>query len=120
MRRGERGAALLEAVVALAVLALVGSGAVGLAVEAASAARAAARREAQVTAASRFLEFVALWPRGDLDRHFGARRQGPWLLDVERPFPDLYTLTLSDGAIGDVLLQTAVFRAARDGHDSTP
>jgi hypothetical protein len=110
---------LLEAVVALAVLALAGSAVVGLEIEAGSAVRHAANREAEVTAASRFLEFVALWPREDLERHFGTHRQGSWLLGVERPSPDLYTLTLSDGATGETLLRTAVYRPAGSADDSS-
>jgi type II secretory pathway pseudopilin PulG len=102
------GFALLEAIVALAIITIAG-------VAAAIAVRQGAESVARVTAtevalrrASAFMDAVALWPRADLDRHLGDRAEGPWRLRVDRPLPTLYLVTLSDSA--RELLRTAVYR----------
>jgi type II secretory pathway component PulK len=111
------GAALLEAMVALTILAVAGMWAVAMANQSADAIRRVREADAETRRASGFLDAVALWPREDLDRHLGDRREGEWVLSVERPALSLYTIVLStapDSAagrpIGRVLLSTALFR----------
>ena len=109
MRRvRRRGFALLEAIVALAIITIAG-------VAAAIAVRQGVETVSRVTAnevtvrrASAFMDAVALWPRADLDRHLGDRAEGPWRLHVDRPLPALYLVTLSDSA--RELLRTALYR----------
>ena len=67
--------------------------------------------EDRLNAASAFLDHVVLWPREDLDRHLGTHLQGSWLLDIERPVPELYTVTVLDAASRQKLLDTVVYRA---------
>jgi type II secretory pathway pseudopilin PulG len=109
-----RGAVLIEAVVALTVLATVGSAAAWMASESLRAVERAWAREADTRAAARLLAAVSLWPRADLDRHLGASAQGPWRLRIDRPRPTLYVVSLADSAGGDPLLETSLFREETD------
>ena len=79
------GVALLEVIVALAIFATAGVAALAMAAEITRVVRDAHAAEAELRDASAFLEAVVLWPRSDLDQRLGDRRQGPWLLRVERP-----------------------------------
>lgn len=105
-----RGVALLEAIVALAIFATVGIAALTMAAGASRAAAAAREADGELREASRFLEAVALWTRNDLDQRLGDRRQGPWILRIERPLPELYLVTLSDTLRDNPVLQTSLFR----------
>ena len=87
-RHARRGVALLEALVALLVVAT------SLAAEATRAVDRGRARDAAVRRASAFLDAVALWPRADLDRHLGDRPEGAWTLRIDRPAPTLYVVTL--------------------------
>ncbi len=110
-----RGAALLEALVALALLGTVGSAAAWSATESLRAVQHLHSRENDQRLAARFFTAVSLWPREDLDRHLGDRPQGPWRLRIDRPVRTVYTVTLSDTVSGGtVLLQTALYREETD------
>jgi type II secretory pathway pseudopilin PulG len=102
---------LLEAIVALTILAVAGAAVVALATDSARAVERAAAADAATGKASALLDAVALWPREDLDRHLGAREQGPWRMIIDRPTPTLYTVVLTDSSEGRVLLRTALYRA---------
>ena len=92
--RARRGVVLLEALVALVIVATAVTAGVTLAAEATRAVDRVRARDAAVRRASAFLEAVALWPRPDLDRHLGDRPEGDWTLRVDRPMPTLYIVTL--------------------------
>jgi type II secretory pathway pseudopilin PulG len=115
-RRPRRGAALLEALVALVILASAGAAVTALAVESGRAVQRAHAAEAELRRADAFFTVVALWPREDLDRHLGDREQGPWRLRVERLRPTIYTISLADSVGARPLLRTALYRpeAPRD------
>jgi type II secretory pathway pseudopilin PulG len=118
MRRGHdlrAGIALLETIIALAILGAVSAATTSLAITAVDTAARARDAEGSLRRASAFLEAVALWPRSDLDRHLGTRRQGAWRLIVQRPFATLYTIQLTDSSGDRTLLQTAVFRPMPNG-----
>ena len=110
------GAALLEAIIAIAVVTISGIAAVTVASDSVRAVQRARDAEAALREASRFFEAVALWPREDLDRRLGDRHQGPWLLRIGRVAPELYTVSLRDTLDGSVLLSTSLFR--RGGTDA--
>ncbi|MGH7334194.1 MAG: hypothetical protein ACREKS_15920 [Candidatus Rokuibacteriota bacterium] len=112
--QGSRGAVLLEAVVALAVLATVGSAAAWTASESIRAVGRVHEQEGRVRAAARLLTAVSLWPRADLDRHLGATAQGPWRLWIDRTSPTLYVVSLADTGTRKVLLRTSLFRGDPD------
>ncbi|MGH7621062.1 MAG: hypothetical protein ACREMU_01870 [Gemmatimonadaceae bacterium] len=114
MRRARRdareGVVLLEAIVALVILASAGATIVTMTAEAASAVHRVRGAEEELRAANEFFGAVSLWSREDLDRHLGDRVQGKWLMRVDRPAPTLYVATLSDTATHRELLRTSLFR----------
>lgn len=112
MTQSRRGAALLEAVVAVAVLAIVGAAAAGMASDALRTVQHVQRAEAQVHRASQLMAAVALWPSNDLDRHLGRTAQGPWDLVVDRRSGTFYRLALIERTTGRVELESAVVREA--------
>ena len=117
-RLGESGAVLLEVVVAMALLAVAAIAAIAMAAEAGGAVARARAAEARMREASHLMEAVALWTRDDLDRRLGRRPQGPFVLALGRPAPELYTAALADTATGRVLLFTSLFRP--DTADARP
>lgn len=110
VRGNERGAALIEAIVALAVLATIGGAAAWSASESLRAVHRAWLRESRTHRAAQLLTAVSLWPRDDLDRHLGTTPQGPWRLSIYRTEPMLYEVTLADSGGGPAVLQTTLFR----------
>jgi type II secretory pathway pseudopilin PulG len=116
--RGDSGAVLLEVVVAMALLAVAAIAAIAMAAEAGGAVSRARAAEARMREASHFMETVALWSRDDLDRRLGRRAQGPFVLALQRPAPELYLAALADTATGRVLLSTSLFRP--DTADALP
>jgi type II secretory pathway component PulJ len=112
--RVRRGTALLEAVVAIAILATAG---IALMTAVTDAARTVARAQAvdaELREASAFMDAVSLWPRADLDRHLGDREQGRWRLRIERASAALYVVSLRDSTGGRELLRTSLYRQAED------
>ena len=109
-RRKRRGAVLLEALVALVIMASAGAAVAALSVESGQAVQRARSTEAELRRADAFFAIVALWPREDLDRHLGERHQGSWRLRVERPSPTIYAITLTDSLGARALLRTVLYR----------
>lgn len=111
MRLGRRlaGAALLEAVAALAILAAAAVGMLVLSRESAAVLDHVRRAEQELTRASRFVAAVSLWPNAVLDQRLGERQQGDWRLVIEKR-GTLYLIALVDTASSRVILRTAVHR----------
>ena len=109
-RRVRRGAVLLEAMVALVILASAGITVLSLVAESERAVDRVRNSERELRAANAFFNAVALWSRADLDRHLGDRRQGRWIMRVDRPRPNLYVATLSDSATRATVLRTSLYR----------
>ena len=109
-----RGAVLLETLVALAVLAIVGSAAAWTASESIRAVGRIREMESRVRLANRLITAASLWPREDLDRHLGSRAEGPLRMRIDRPRPALYQVTLTDAASRGMLLSTTLFRPELD------
>jgi type II secretory pathway component PulJ len=111
MRSADRGVALLEAMVAIAILASAGVILVGTVGAGLRSEREARRREVTVHAADRVLTAMTLLTRNDLDQRIGTRRVGEFLVNVQRPEPPLYRIALSESATPEVeLLATVVYR----------
>lgn len=106
-----RGMVLLEAIVALTILAVGATTMVALAASSLDAVSRANDADAETRRASALLEAVSLWPRADLDRHLGDRAEGPWDLRIDRPSPTLYMVVLRDTTNHAVLLATSLYRA---------
>ena len=112
MRCGEsrKGVALLEAIVALTILAFAGTVTVSLTSSAASAVHRVRAAEKDTRAANAFLAAVSLWTRADFDRHLGDRPQGGWIMRVDRVGSTLYAASLADSASRHELMHTAFYR----------
>lgn len=118
--RRRTGAALLEAIVALAVLGTAGVAALVLVRDAVRTVEHAREAERRMGDAHVFMSAVSLWTREDLDRRLGERPQGPWRLAILRPEPTLYRVTLRDSLSGRVVLATHVYRAPAEATSGTP
>ena len=112
-----RGAILLEAIVALAILVTAGAAVAAMVAQSFHTVETARRADAEMRAASAYMDIVALWPRADLDRHLGNREQGPWQMRIERPRATVYVVTLVDSGGARELLQTVLYRP-RDVSDA--
>ena len=111
MRIGESGAVLLEAMVAIAILASAGASLVA-AIDAGIQSEHQARlRETSLLAAERVLTATALLGRGDLDRRLGRHPIGEFVVEVQRPDPTLYRIAIAEGRAPEVeTLVTVVYR----------
>jgi len=112
---------LLEAMVALMIVAVAGVWAVAMANASAEAIHRAQEADADTRRASGFLDALMLWPREDLDRHLGSHVEGSWVLTIQRPSATVYTVELATApdsahgqSIGRELVHTAVYRPESD------
>lgn len=107
--RGRRGIALLEVLIGLVILATAGSALMALGRDALNTLQHVVEKDREFERASAFLDAVTLWNRTELDQRLGRRRQGPWLLTVQREAPSLYVVTLH-ASVTRVLLRTSLYR----------
>ena len=109
-----RGVALLEVIVSLTILVITSA---AFTVQLSQALMAVARSqsdEALYQQADALLVAASLWPRADLDRRLGSRRQGPWLLTIHRHSPTIYDISVADTSDAErPLLTTSVYRPVR-------
>jgi hypothetical protein len=111
VKRGERGAVLLELVVALAVLSLTGVGLVELVAAHTRALGAAHERERELWDEDRLLAAYSILTRGELDQRLGSREVGAYVVTVQRPEAALYRIAISRGVAPMVEdLVTVVYR----------
>ncbi len=111
MRRPERGVALLEVLVALAVLSGTGLSLLQLVSAGLAAERDARERERGLGVETRVLAAFSLLKRADLDRRLGRHPIGDVIADVERPEPTLYRIALAQASAPNVEdLVTVVYR----------
>jgi type II secretory pathway component PulJ len=114
-RRTEAGTALLEALVALAILAATGISTVGVLQAALRSEWTLRERERRFDRADRVLAAMSLLAAGDLDRRLGDHRIGEFMARVQRPEPGLYRISMGDTVPASAeLLVTVVYRP-RDG-----
>jgi hypothetical protein len=93
--RNRAGAALLEVMVALVILVASGAAAMGAAHTALAAEQRAAVREAELLDGERLLTALVLLRRADLDQRLGVRSAGPWWVQILRPEPTIYRISLA-------------------------
>jgi type II secretory pathway pseudopilin PulG len=96
MQRTERGIALLEVLVALAILGAAGAGLVAALGAGIRAGHDLRRRELEMAVADRVLAATALLSRDDLDRRLGRHPVGEVLVEVQRPQPALYRIGIRE------------------------
>jgi hypothetical protein len=114
MRRtdlGRNGVALLEAMIALAILGGAGTAAISLVAAGLRSAAESRAREDTIINADRVLTATTLLLRSELDRRLGERRVGELVVRVARPEPTLYRLAVADATHpATELLVTVVYR----------
>lgn len=107
-----RGVALLEALVAVAILGTAGLAIVTLESAALAAERDARGRERTLATEERVLAALTLLKREDLDRRLGRHSVGEFLVEIERPERMLYRIAIGPGDAAQVEdLVTVVYRA---------
>ena len=110
-RTSRKGIALLETLIALAILSVAGLSTVALVSSLLRAQAESEEREEAVTTAGRVLAAATLLRREELDQRLGSQEVGEFLLDVQRPEKALYRIALREKAFPDVdLLVTLVYR----------
>ena len=101
---------LMEVMIAMAILATAGVGYLALTSASMGAMSRAREKERSTTEANALLTAASLWSTIDLDRRLGRRRQGRWLLEIQRGSPLVYSITVRDSASGVEVLATSVYR----------
>lgn len=112
MLSDRRGVALLEVLVALAILATAGTGLVILVTDQVRAVWEVQRRVRDQHGAEEVLALLSLRDARGLDLRLGRRTVGGFVTDVQRPRPGLYRLAVADDDAPDgELLVTIVHRS---------
>jgi type II secretory pathway component PulJ len=107
----DRGAALLEVIVALAILASAGVSTVALLGGATRAIGDARERERVLAAEERVLAAMTLLRRHELDQRIGRHEVGEFVVHVQRPERALYRLAIAETRSAHVEnLVTVVYR----------
>jgi len=111
MRRSDRGIALLETLVALAILSGAGLALLDLVTAGLRAERESRERERVLAVEDRVLTAVTLLTRADLDRRLGRHPIGELMADIQRPERTLYRIALAQQESPQVEdLVTVVYR----------
>ena len=109
--KNRAGFALLEALIALAILGTAGLSLVALVRSGLDGERRAQAQERELAAASRVLTAMTLLTRSDLDQRIGHHPVGEFVVDVERPERTLYRIALANADRTETeLLVTVVYR----------
>jgi type II secretory pathway pseudopilin PulG len=111
MRSRSAGATLLEAMVALALLAGAGTSLLAALSASIRSDTELQRREAALRSAHRVLTAMSLLTRDELDQRIGRHPVGEFIAEVQRPEPTLYRLSIAEArAPGVEALMTVVYR----------
>jgi len=92
------GFTLIETLAALAIVGVGVFAILSIGVAGAHAVSAVHARERQIETADELMRIVTLWPRADLDRHLGDRREGEFILTIQLLTSDVYQLTVRDSS----------------------
>lgn len=110
---GTAGAALLEAVAALAIVASAVAGAAWMVLESVGNLARSHADESMYYEADQLLRAVSLWPRQELELHLGRTEQGNMTLHVIPAGDEVFDVHVSEATVGRPLLSTSVFRGRR-------
>src|SRR5438034_11232196 len=97
MRRADRGVALLEALVAMAILSASGLALVGVVGAGLRSEREARERERTLAVEDRLLAALTLLKRSELDVRLGRHPLGEFIVEIQRPEPTLYRIAVVQG-----------------------
>ena len=112
----ERGAVLLEVLVALTIVTVTGLSVVSLLGSGVRAEQDARERERVLAAEERVLAAMTLLRREELDQRIGRHAIGEFVVDVQRPERTLYRIAIGQGRSAHVEdLVTVVYRRAGEG-----
>ena len=107
----QRGALLIEVVVALAITSLVGVAALHFGQASVGLTAEMALREQELRRADQLLLAYSMATAAELDQRIGSQNLGPYLVRVQRPDPELYRVSVSKLTRPDAeLLVTVVYR----------
>lgn len=112
------GAALLEAIIALTVLAISAISLLGVAADTYRAIEHSAGSERRMRDANRLLDAASLWSRTELDQRLGERIQGSMRMRIVRLSAELYRVQLLTADDDELLLATS-FHRGKDA-DASP
>lgn len=111
MAAPDRGAALLEVIVALAILASAGVSTVALLGGATRAVQDARERERVLAAEERVLTAMTLLRRHELDQRIGRHEIGEFVVSVQQPERTLYRIAIAQAGSAHLEdLVTVVYR----------
>lgn len=110
MHVDRRGIALLEVLVAVAILGVATLSLLELVGAGIRAVAVARERERELADEERLLAAYTLLTRGDLDRRLGDRAVGPYIAIVQRPERTLYRVALRRSMAEIEDLVTVVYR----------
>jgi hypothetical protein len=108
-RQARRGAVLLEAMIAITMIAIAGVGMVTYLGQTIESIRQVHDRDRATRAASRELDHLSLLRSAQLGVRVGRTRIGCCELVVEAVTPVLYRLALADTMTGAFILETSVY-----------
>jgi hypothetical protein len=108
--RRRRGTIVLEILLSLALLALFGLLMLQTLTDAYRGMQGAHAAELDFLQATALLDAALLWSTADLNRRLGERRQGPWLMQIDRPRIGLYHFSIRREGASHALLRTSLRR----------
>ena len=117
-RRPSRGFALIDALLAVAILGLASTGLIALLRQTTMAVESMGSRERDIRDASAALAAVTLRDAAWLDARIGDTRYQRWTLSVELGPTALYRLRIRDTLTGAAILETTTYRARPDSSDA--
>jgi len=116
--RARRGAAMIEVLVALVLLATAGTGFVTLLGQTAHSMRSTLLSEREARRASEQLDRLALLDRASLRALAGRTRQRGWTLDVTIADSGLFDVSIAASDTTITLLRTTLYRPPPDSADA--
>ena len=108
-RERQRGAALLEVLVGLTMLAWAGASWIALMRQAHHSIAVLRSRERQFELASEELDRMTIWTRSDFLARVGGERLGAQGIRIEQVSPVLFAVTIADSATGASMLTTMFY-----------
>lgn len=109
--RGERGVALLEVLIAIAILTVAGTAIVALLAEQVRVVEVLREREVEYRRSEEVLARLSMRGARELGLRLGRRNEGAITTHIQRPRPGLYRIAVADSTAPDAeLLVTVVFR----------
>lgn len=109
-RHRRRGSALLDVVIALAVLGLSGTALITLVGQTAHTMRKVRDTERELRLATDELSRFAIYDRSQLVAMAGRFVERGWTISVGQPFPDVFDVAVARSDGSGALLMTSVYR----------